>query len=341
MSGGVDSSLSALLLKEQGYRVIGLFMRNWEDLDGSCQAVKDQEDVARVADQLQIPFYTVNMVEAYRNQVFKEFLDDLQKGLTPNPDILCNKRIKFKAFFDKAIELGADFLATGHYAQVGEGGCLKKGRDPGKDQSYFLHAIEGNVLPRVLFPVGGLVKEEVRRLARQANLATAEKKDSTGICFVGKRDFKPFIGQYLGFQKGPLCRLDGTVVGEHDGAVFYTIGQRKGIGLGGEGEAWFVVAKEIESNRVYVERGENHPALYSSELIATDLTWIQAPPLSPRCQAKIRYRQTDQPCHVEIREGLAFVRFDQAQRAITPGQAVVFYQGDLCLGGGKIARAIL
>lgn len=340
MSGGVDSSLSALLLKEQGYRVVGLFMKNWEETDpeGRCMATRDFEDVARVAEQLDIPYYSVNFVEEYRQSVFTQFLADLESGLTPNPDVLCNREIKFNAFLAKAQELGGDFLATGHYCQTREGRLLK-GADPNKDQSYFLHAVKKGALQSVLFPVGALSKTEVRRLARTHRLPTSEKKDSTGICFIGKRDFKPFVSQYITPKPGPFQTLSGAVVGEHDGAVFYTIGQRKGLGLGGEGEAWYVVGKDIPTNTVFVERGANHPALFAPSLSCYGLNWITEPPSAPyTCSAKIRYRQEDQPCTLLAIEGdRAYVQFDTPQRAVTPGQAVVFYQGSECLGGGTIA----
>ncbi len=341
MSGGVDSSLSAALLKEEGYQVIGLFMKNWEETDaqGVCKASHEYEDVLKTCDHLQIPCYSVNFVEEYREKVFASFLQNLKAGLTPNPDILCNREIKFDAFLDKALRLGADFLATGHYARLDEEKRLLKGLDPDKDQSYFLHAVKQHSLKKVLFPVGHLLKKEVRNLARKHNLPTAEKKDSTGICFIGKRDFKPFVSQYLGYKAGDFQTLNGTVVGRHDGAAFYTIGQRKGMGLGGEGEAWFVVGKDISRNIVFVERGENHPALFSSSLTASQFTWISEAPLSfpLRLKAKIRYRQVEQSCTLSsIENGVGTVVFDTPQRAITPGQSIVFYEGDLCLGGAII-----
>src|SRR3989344_744656 len=275
MSGGVDSSVSALLLKEQGYRVIGLFMRNWEENDasGRCRATLDYEDVARVCEQLDIPYYSVNFVEEYRQSVFEQFLADLRAGLTPNPDVLCNREIKFKVFLQKAKELGADFLATGHYCRTDSEGRLLKGVDPDKDQSYFLHAVTGEALRFTLFPIGHLCKKEVRALARKHNLATSEKKDSTGICFIGTRDFKPFLARYIGLKPGNFETSSGMLVGKHDGMAFYTIGQRKGMGLGGEGDAWYVVGKDIARNVVLVERGANHPALFASELVADQFTW--------------------------------------------------------------------
>ncbi len=337
MSGGVDSSVSALLLKLQGYRVIGLFMKNWEEAEGPCQATQEFEDVVRVCERLEIPYYSVNFVEEYRESVFTQFVADYRAGLTPNPDVLCNREIKFKVFLEKAMALGADFLATGHSCRLDDEARLLKGSDPDKDQSYFLHAVKQEAFKNVLFPIGHLHKKEVRALARQHELPTAEKKDSTGICFIGKRDFKPFLSQFISLQPGPLETLDGTVVGEHDGAAFYTIGQRKGMGLGGEGDAWYVVGKDPARNVVFVERGANHPALFSQTLCARDLTWVaEPPPVYPyRCTAKIRYRQADTACTLHASGEISF---DAPQRAVTPGQSIVFYQEDLCLGGGVIYK---
>lgn len=349
MSGGVDSSVTAALLKEQGYRVIGLFMKNWDetDQDGVCTATQDFEDVARVCERLDVPYYSVNFVKEYWDGVFSHFLREYEAGHTPNPDILCNREIKFKVFFDKAMELGADYLATGHYCQnvAGPDGKprLIKGSDPGKDQTYFLHAINGKVLDRVLFPVGALQKSEVREIARRYDLATQAKKDSTGICFIGERDFPQFMSRYLAAKPGDFKTLDGAKVGKHRGAAYYTPGQRKGLGLGGQGEPWFVVGKDIARNIVFVERGELHPALYADELTATEISWIsgQAPgPLPYRCKAKVRYRQKDQDCVITRIEGdRIHVRFDQPQRAITVRQSVVFYEDDVCLGGAIIDTA--
>ncbi len=293
MSGGVDSSVTALLLKRQGYRVIGMFMKNWEEADdkGQCRASQDFEDAVKVCEQIGIPYYSVNFVNEYQTQVFSHFLSELKAGFTPNPDILCNREIKFKAFLEKALSLGADYLATGHYCRTFEN-QLYKGSDPNKDQSYFLYTIKASSLQKVLFPIGHLLKSEVRRIAKEAGLSTSEKKDSTGICFIGKRDFKEFTGQYLGFQPGNFETLQGKVVGKHDGIAFYTIGQRKGLSIGGPGQAWFVVGKDIERNVVIVEQGEDHPALYRSELAATELSWVSgiAPTTPYACSAKVRYR---------------------------------------------------
>jgi tRNA-uridine 2-sulfurtransferase len=346
MSGGVDSSVAALLLKEQGFRVIGMFMKNWEEKrpDGTCASAQDFDDVARVCEKIGIPYYGVEFVKEYWDNVFTHFLEDYRKGFTPNPDILCNREIKFKAFLEKAVSLGADFLATGHYAQIGTRHgtrTLLKGADTGKDQSYFLYTLREDTLQKVLFPIGGLPKSEVRRIARENGLSTHAKKDSTGICFIGERNFRPFLKQYLAANPGQLRRLDESVVGTHEGAAYYTLGQRKGLGLGGEGEAWYVVKKDNEKNIVYVERGDDHPALFAEYLMADEMTWVSgAPPVFPfSCKAKIRYRQADQDCVLELEEmGQIRVSFREAQRAITPGQSVVFYDGDVCLGGGIIRK---
>jgi tRNA-uridine 2-sulfurtransferase len=342
MSGGVDSSVCALLLKTQGYHVIGLFMKNWEetDVNGVCKSTRDYEDVVKVCEQIDIPYYSVNFVKEYQEHVFSHFLTELRAGHTPNPDILCNKEIKFKVFLEKALSLGADYLATGHYCRKEENTPqLLKGLDPHKDQSYFLYTLQKEALQKVLFPIGHLLKTEVRVIAKQHNLATSEKKDSTGICFIGKRDFKEFTGKYLGYQPGNFETLSGKVVGKHDGVAFYTIGQRKGLAIGGPGEAWFVVGKEIDRNVVLVEQGDDHPSLYKTALTATDLSWVNgAPPSLPYlCKAKVRYRQPEQPCYIEsIENDRAHIRFLEPQRAITPRQSIVFYQGDVCLGGGII-----
>lgn len=347
MSGGVDSSVVALLLKQQGYRVIGLFMKNWEELDenGVCTSAKEYEDVVSVCETLDVPHYAVNFVQEYRENVFAHFLEEFNKGHTPNPDILCNREIKFKVLLKRAFELGADFLATGHYCrtELSNQGIpeLLKGRDPGKDQSYFLYAVSGAALRHVMFPIGDLMKSEVRTIARANGLSTSEKKDSTGICFIGKRDFKQFLGKYIQYQKGNFETLDGKVVGSHDGTAFYTLGQRKGLKIGGAGDAWFVVAKDLERNVVYIEQGSDHPALYCNGLTATELTWIagEPPQLPFKCHAKVRYRQSDQECTIEkIEDDRAYVSFTEPQRAVTPRQSVVFYLGDRCLGGGMIER---
>jgi tRNA-specific 2-thiouridylase len=347
MSGGVDSSVSAFLLKQQGYRVIGMFMKNWDEKDaaGNCPAAQELEDVIRVCTHLDIPYYSVNFVKEYWDNVFTHFLEDYRAGFTPNPDILCNREIKFKVLLEKALELGADFLATGHYCQTRDletgDRQLLRGLDPGKDQSYFLHAVTEKALKKVLFPVGGMPKKEVREIARQNGIPTAEKKDSTGICFIGKRDFKEFLSNYLPITPGNFEDLEGNVVGKHDGIAYYTIGQRKGMGIGGPGEAWFVIDKDIERNVVILAQGTDHPNLFSSHAVATELTWISGrePALPFNCTAKVRYRQPDQPCTItRIEEGKAFITFHVPQRAVTPGQAIVFYDGEACLGGGRIIQ---
>lgn len=348
MSGGVDSSVCAALLKEQGYKVIGLFMKNWEEFDefGVCQASKEFEDVIKVCDKLEIPYYSVDFIKEYRTQVFNHFVEEYKLGFTPNPDILCNREIKFKVFFEKAMELGADYLATGHYCQTKyEDGeyTLLKGADPQKDQSYFLYTIKKDTLKKVLFPVGGIPKSEVRRIAAQYDLATKNKKDSTGICFIGERNFKKFLSNYLTFEDGNFENLNGDVVGRHTGAVYYTIGQRKGLGLGGQGEPWFVIDKDIKRNVVFVERGEFHPALYADDLVATDLSFVSGaiPTQLPfKCKAKIRYRQKDQDCTItKIESDRIWVSFDLPQRAITPRQSIVFYVDNKCIGGAMIEGA--
>lgn len=350
MSGGVDSSVTAAILREAGFRVVGMFMKNWDEKDanGVCEASKEFEDVVRVCQQLDIPYTSVEFVTEYWDRVFDRFLKEYEAGYTPNPDILCNREIKFDAFYDQAMLLGADLLATGHYTrtEMREGTPrLLKGLDPLKDQSYFLHAIDGEKLAKVRFPVGDLPKTEVRKIAASLDLATKTKKDSTGICFIGERNFKPFLAQYLKPRAGDFRTLDGKKVGTHSGVQFYTLGQRKGLGLGGEGEAWFVVKKEVSTNVVYVERGETHPALYADELLAREITWIGAAPTAEntarKLRAKTRYRQSDQDCELFLTkdasgETIARVKFSSPQRAMTPGQSVVFYDGDECLGGGVI-----
>lgn len=345
MSGGVDSSVTALLLKEQGYRVIGLFMKNWEENDeqGKCRSSQDYEDVVKVCEQLRISYYSVNFVNEYWEKVFAHFLEELKLGFTPNPDILCNREIKFKLFLEKAIDLGADFLATGHYSQIqknSNGLKLMKGIDPNKDQSYFLYTLKQESLQKVLFPIGGLEKSEVRRIAETHNLATCAKKDSTGICFIGKRDMKEFLSRYIPFQPGNFENLSGQIIGQHDGVAYYTIGQRKGLRIGGPGDAWFVIRKDVARNVVIIDQGPDHPSLYSNALTASDLSWVAGTPPFPlpyHCKAKVRYRQPDQECIItSIENGCAHVSFSQPQRAVTPRQSIVFYENDICLGGGII-----
>ncbi|MCH9612779.1 MAG: tRNA-specific 2-thiouridylase MnmA [Chlamydiia bacterium] len=341
LSGGVDSSLAAYLLIEAGYEVIGIYMKNWddsEDLSGACPHVKDYQDVVSVCDHLNIPFYTFDFTKEYRDQVFNHFIVELKEGHTPNPDILCNREIKFKVLFDKAFSLGVDYLATGHYAQT-QDGHLFRGKDQGKDQTYFLYALNQEVLKKVLFPIGPYEKSDVRQLAEEKGIKTHDKRDSTGICFIGKRNFKEFIKQYIPPEKGQFIDPEGNVLGENEGAYYYTIGQRRGMGIGGPGEAWYVVDKNIKAQTVTVAQGEAHPALFSNTLTANEASWIVSPPKNfpYACTAKIRYRQIDVPCIIEkIEKETLYVRFDEPQRAITPRQSIVFYQGEECLGGAMI-----
>ena len=344
MSGGVDSSVAAYLLKQQGYDVIGVFMKNWDDTDerGVCTATEDYEDVIRVCNQIGIPYYAVNFEKEYWDKVFTYFLDEYKAGRTPNPDVMCNKEIKFKAFLDHAMKLGADYMATGHYARVkcedGEYRLLR-GKDSNKDQTYFLNQLSQEQLSRVMFPLGDLTKKRVREIAKEAGLVTATKKDSTGICFIGERNFKEFLSQYLPAQPGKMETLSGEVKGNHDGLMYYTIGQRHGLGIGGAGEPWFVVGKDLKRNVLYVEQGFHNDALYSDALIATNVNWIsnREKPEQFTCTAKFRYRQPDHPVTVTLLEGgRVKVSYDEPVRAVTPGQAVVFYDGEECLGGGII-----
>ncbi len=345
ISGGVDSAVAALLLKRQGYDVAGLFMKNWEDddRDGHCAAAEDLGEARRVCDVQQIPLRTVNFATEYWDRVFSSFLDELRVGRTPNPDVLCNREIKFKAFLEHAVTLGARYIATGHYAGVaGTEGVyrLVKARDREKDQTYFLHALGQHELSRTLFPLGDLTKTQVRDIARKSGLPNHARKDSTGICFIGERNFKQFIARYLAAQPGPMTTLDGELKGRHDGLMFYTIGQRHGLGVGGPGEAWYVVGKDVERNVLFVEQGVRHPALYAERLRTEPIHWIlgNPPELPLACRAKTRYRQTDQDCVIHgLPDGGVRVDFTVAQRAVTPGQSVVFYHGESCLGGAIIA----
>ncbi|WP_432403239.1 tRNA 2-thiouridine(34) synthase MnmA [Wukongibacter sp. M2B1] len=348
MSGGVDSSVAALLLKEQGYDVIGIFMKNWdeEDEDGVCTATEDYEDVRRVCDHIGIPYYTVNFVKEYWDRVFTYFLDEYKKGRTPNPDVLCNKEIKFKAFLDHALKADSDYLAMGHYAKVdfkdGEYRLLR-GADPNKDQTYFLCALNQYQLSKAMFPIGHLPKKRVREIALEAGLETAKKKDSTGICFIGERDFDEFLDKYLPAKPGEIRSMDGKVLGKHNGLMHYTKGQRKGLGIGGvgTGDPWFVAEKDIENNILYVVQGANNPNLFSKSLIASDVNWIsdKKPIGYFKCTAKFRYRQPDRGVTVNIRsDNSCEVIFDEPNKAITEGQFVVFYDGELCLGGGVIDK---
>lgn len=342
ISGGVDSSVSAYLLKKEGYRVIGLFMKNWEEEeDGVCSATRDYEDALNVCKQIDIPLYGVNFSEAYWNDVFKYFLEEYEAGNTPNPDILCNREIKFKALYEKALELGADYLATGHYARnekINETYHLLKGLDSTKDQSYFIYTLKNSLLEKVLFPIGGLTKKQVKQIAKENDFITYQKKESMGICFIGKRNFKEFLGKYIEKKPGEFQTLSGKVVGHHEGIAYYTIGQRKGLKIGGPGEAWFVVGKDKERGIVYIEQGGEHPALFSKSLVATEISWVGAvPPFPYRCSAKVRYRQQESACTiVKLENEKLYVEFDTPQKAITPRQSVVFYDNEICLGGAII-----
>ena len=344
MSGGVDSAVAALLLKEQGYEVTGVFMRNWEDQDGTCPSEEDYEDVRRVSEALDIPYYTVNFTREYQERVFSYFLSEYSAGRTPNPDILCNTEIKFKAFLDFAMKSGADCLATGHYARLlnDENGVhLQKGSDAGKDQTYFLAGLTQEQLLHALFPIGALQKKEVREIARRYSLPVSEKKDSTGICFIGERNFKRFLMSYLPVTPGDMVDEHGRIIGVHDGLMYYTLGQRRGLGIGGRsdgsGESWFVIGKDLKRNLLIVQQGE-HEELYSLSLTVDKLNVIpnEDLPRSFACMAKFRYRQPDQPVTVELRDKGAVVRFLEPQRAVTPGQWCVLYREDECLGGGPI-----
>ncbi|MBS4749563.1 tRNA 2-thiouridine(34) synthase MnmA [Carnobacteriaceae bacterium zg-ZUI78] len=354
MSGGVDSSVTALLLKEQGYDVIGIFMKNWDDTDenGVCTATEDYKDVEKVAQQIGIPYYSVNFEKEYWDKVFTYFLDEYKKDRTPNPDVMCNKEIKFKAFLDYAMDLGADYVAMGHYARLStdEHGVkhLLRGVDNNKDQTYFLSQLSQEQLQKAMFPIGHLPKSEVRRIAQEAGLATATKKDSTGVCFIGERNFKEFLSHYLPAQPGPMKTLDGNIIGEHAGLMYYTIGQRQGLGIGGvKGysvhEPWFVVGKDLKENILYVGQGYHHEYLYTDYLTASELqfTTDEEKPSVFHCTAKFRYRQADVGVTVHLSDSQkeAKIIFDEPVRAITPGQAVVFYDGEECLGGGIIDAA--
>lgn len=351
MSGGVDSSVAALLLIEQGYEVEGLFMKNWDEDDGSeyCTAIADLADAQQVCDKLMIPLHTANFAADYWDNVFEHFLEEYRAGRTPNPDILCNREIKFKVFLDYAQIMGADYIATGHYTRVDNTTTtarLLKGLDNNKDQSYFLHAVEGKAFAKSLFPVGELEKPEVRAIADKHGFVTSDKKDSTGICFIGERRFKDFLEQYIPAQPGPMETPDGAIMGQHHGLMFYTIGQRQGLGIGGvkdSGDApWYTLGKNLERNVLIVGQGSNHPMLFTNQLAASGINWINGqPPASEplQCMAKTRYRQPDQPCTVNVSDdGTCVVTFHEPQRAITPGQSVVFYAEDCCLGGGVIER---
>lgn len=351
MSGGVDSSVSAYLLQQQGYQVEGLFMKNWDEDDGSqyCTAKEDYEDALSVCQQIGIQLHQANFAAEYWDHVFTEFLSEYKAGRTPNPDILCNREIKFKAFLEYALVLGADRIATGHYARTSEDSMgrtlLQKGLDPQKDQSYFLHLVGSEPLSKTLFPLGDLHKTKVRTIAQKLGLKTHNKKDSTGICFIGERRFRDFLQTYLSGQKGPIKNTDGTVVGEHPGLMYFTMGQRQGLGIGGVKNypeaPWFVVDKDLASNTLWVAQGSNHPKLFTQFARLKSIFWVNDPPLAfpMSLNCKHRYRQNDQNCQlVAVHEGFE-VQFSSPQRAVTPGQSAVFYEGDVCLGGGVIEEA--
>jgi len=344
MSGGVDSSVSAYLLKQQGYQVSGLFMKNWEedDTEEYCAAAEDLKDAAQVCDRLDIPLHEVNFAHEYWENVFEHFLKEYEAGRTPNPDILCNKEIKFKEFLLQAESLVAQYIATGHYAANGSSNGLSqllRGLDENKDQSYFLYTLQQHQLQKSLFPLGDLEKPAVRSIAEQQGFVTHNKKDSTGICFIGERRFKDFLSTYLKPNPGKMVGTDGKEVGQHDGLMYYTLGQRHGLNIGGPGQAWYVAGKDIVNNELLVVQGHDHPAMLTQTVSASELSWVSGQPLrvGDELTAKTRYRQRDEACTIEsIGQDQISVRFEQKQRAVTPGQALVFYQGRICLGGATI-----
>ena len=347
ISGGVDSAVSAYLLKKQGYDVMGVFMKNWneEDENGVCTADQDFEDVRRICDTIDIPYYSVNFAREYWEKVFSIFLEEYKAGRTPNPDVLCNKEIKFKAFLDFCMEIGAEEIATGHYCRVNKlcGTRLIKGRDTRKDQSYFLCTLEAKQLERVQFPVGGYTKEYVRQIAREAGIPVADKKNSTGICFIGERNFRKFLQGYLPAQPGEMRTSAGEYIGMHQGLMYYTMGQRRGLNIGGRGtgERWFVVGKDLKNNILYVEQGEDSPKLYSKVCVVDHFSFVN--PLDVKefdCMAKYRYRQPDQRVHVFIEGDKVLIEAYDKQRAVTPGQYAVLYSGDECLGGGPVSAIL-
>ena len=348
MSGGVDSSVAALLLKEQGYDVIGVFMKNWEEDgdDGVCTAENDWRDVREVCELIDIPYYAVNFSREYWDRVFSYFLQEYKAGRTPNPDVLCNREIKFKAFLDFAMQLGASKMATGHFVQTNENGDLLRGVDPNKDQSYFLYMIHRQQLLKAVFPVGGMTKAQVRAIAEAHGLPVSKKKDSTGVCFIGERRFKQFLSTFLPAQPGDMVSPEGEVVGRHDGLMYYTLGQRRGLGIGGcgDGRSWFVIGKDLEKNRLLVAQGEDHPMLYSTLSLGTDVTWIGDAPIregeTMTCTCKYRYRQGDQPVEVTLQGGKLLLRSLVPQRAVTPGQSAVLYDGEKCLGGAVVEQVL-
>ena len=353
MSGGVDSSVSAFILQQQGYQVEGLFMKNWEEDDDTdyCTAAADLADAQAVCDKLGIKLHKINFAAEYWDNVFEHFLNEYKAGRTPNPDILCNKEIKFKAFLEYAAEdLGANYIATGHYVRrrgADDNAQLLRGLDANKDQSYFLYTLSSKQVGQSLFPVGDIEKPIVRAIAEDLGLITAKKKDSTGICFIGERKFKDFLARYLPAQPGNIRTVEGDIIGRHDGLMYHTLGQRKGLGIGGvKGageEAWYVVEKDLVNNELIVAQGHDHSALLSTGLIAQQLHWVDRQPIreSLRCTVKTRYRQTDVPCTIEpIDDESIKVIFDEPQIAVTPGQSAVFYLDEVCLGGGIIEQQL-
>ncbi len=350
MSGGVDSSVAAALLKEQGYNVIGLFMHNWEedDEEGCCTAKQDWEDVRRVCNKLNIPYYSVNFAKQYMDRVFSYFLKEYKAGRTPNPDVLCNREIKFGPFLEYALSLGADYIATGHYCDIEhtkDYHYLLKAVDQNKDQTYFLNQLSQKQLEKVLFPLGKLEKPEVRKMAEKYGFVTAEKKDSTGICFIGERKFREFLKTYIPAKKGKIVDMNGVEVGNHDGMMYYTLGQRRGLNIGGKNDGdngrWFVVDKDVKNNLLIVSHGDESP-LYSKALVSYSINWIPKVPDKTEftCNAKFRYRQAEQKVNVKIEKDRVYVEFCEPQRAVTPGQFVVFYDDNKCLGGGIIEEVI-
>jgi len=345
MSGGVDSSVSALLAHRAGHEVIGVFMNNWEEKDpnGICTSERDFADARAVCDHIGIPYYSVNFAKEYQERVFAHFLEEYKKGRTPNPDVLCNREIKFNVFLDFAEKLGAEKLVTGHFANVDKSGDeyrLLRAADENKDQTYFLYMINQRALSKAMFPVGGLLKSQVRDIAREAGIPVSEKKDSTGVCFIGERNFKQFLSGYLPAQPGDMITVDGKKVGRHDGLMYYTLGQRRGLGIGGSGDGrrWFVVKKDLKNNVLVVQQGEDSPLLYTQESMGEELTWLAGhPPVEDGvpldCQVRLRHRQPLQKCRLTLKDGEAHMFFPEAQRAVTPGQSAVFYLDQVCLGG--------
>lgn len=345
MSGGVDSSVAALEMKRRGHEVLGVFMNNWEEKDerGVCTSEKDWEDVRRVCDTIGIPYYSVNFAKEYKERVFAHFLEEYKRFRTPNPDVLCNREIKFNVFLDFAEKLGAEKLVTGHFANIGMDGdryTLLRAKDENKDQTYFLYMLGQRALSKACFPMGGLTKAEIREIARKEGLPTSEKKDSTGVCFIGERDFREFLKGYIPAQGGDMVDESGRVVGHHEGLMYYTLGQRRGLGIGGggNGQRWFVVEKDVRNNRLVVSQGEDMDKLYTPSAEASEATWIsgEAPGSELECMVRLRHRQPLQKCRIAIEGDHVHMDFAERQRAVTPGQSAVFYLGDVCLGGAII-----